>query len=410
MNEKLRSDFPLLTKNPDLIYLDSACTSLKPQQVIDSERNYYENLGACGGRSSHALGRKTTEAVDSARENVAKFVGAESGELIWTKNTTEALNIVANGFLKAIDSKKDNKKKVVTTVLEHHSLLLPFMKLRDSGKITLEILGCDKDGWIPLELWEEKIDRTTALVVTNNGNNTTGNNQSIDKITKIAHENGAFVCIDGAQGVPHHKADFKKQNFDFLCFSGHKMLGPTGIGALIAKKELIRKMGSLLVGGGTVKTVSIDNVVQMQDSTKFEAGIQNYSGIIGFSAACDYLRKIGMDKIENHETALAQELKKQLTDARVRIYGERSGEDKEKNKNHAALYSFNFENAKAHDVALMLDQNKIAVRSGFFCAQPGMEALGAKDGAVRASCYLYNTVDEVKRFGDALQKIGKLYD
>jgi len=390
-------DFPILAKNPKLVYLDSACTSLKPRQVIDAEVSYYEELGACGGRSSHALGRKTSERTEEAREKVAAFVGAEASGLVWTKNTTEGLNTVTNG----LDYSKKNR--VVTTVLEHHAVLLPLMKLRDRGKIRLEIVGCGSDGTVSAERWARAIDKETALVVTNNGTNTTGWKGNAREVAKIAHDNGALICIDGAQGVPHSRTDFKREGFDFLCFSGHKMLGPTGIGALVAKKELLDKLDPLVSGGGTVKTVTHGKIDPMDDQTRFEAGVQHYAGILGLAAACGYLKKTGMGNVEAHEKTLGAALLEQLRAAGAAVYGPQDMAA------HSALCSFNLKGGKAHDVALMLDKHNIAVRSGFFCAQPAMEALGARDGAVRASAYVYNTLDDVRKFGDALLKLGKLY-
>jgi len=391
-----RNDFPVLEKNPSLVYLDSACTSLKPKAVIEAEMSYYTELGACAGRSSHRLGIKTNQKVEEAREKVAGFVGAKAEELVWTRNTTEGLNIIANSF----DFSK--RKKVVTSVMEHHSVLLPFMRLRDNGKITLEVVNCDESGTIGTNRWAEKIDRDTALVVTHSWNNTAGTGNDTRQLAKLAHDNGALICIDGAQGVPHRRTDFRRDSLDFLCFSGHKMLGPTGIGALVAKKEHLNKLDPLLTGGGTVKTVSLEKIEPVADQTRFEAGVQHYSGMIGFGAACDYLKKLGMENVEAHEKELAKALLEQLNAAGAIVYGP-------KTDNHEALYSFNFRNAKPHDVALMLDKQDMAVRSGFFCAQPALEALGAKDGAVRASGYIYNTVEDVKKFGDTLQKLKELY-
>ena len=392
----VRKDFPLLERHPKLLYLDSACTSLKPKAVIEAEMSYYTGLGACGGRSSHRLGRKTGEMVDSAREKVAKFIRADADGLVWTRNATEALNLVAN----ALDYSK--RRKVVTTTMEHHSVLLPFMKLRDRGAIRLEMLPCDDVGKVGLDKWAAAADRETALLVTHNWNNTTGTGQDSERIAKIAHDCGALACIDGAQGVPHHKADCR--NLDFLCFSAHKMLGPTGIGALVTKKEHLRMLNPLVIGGGSVKSVSIDNVVPLDGFAGFEAGVQHYAGIAGFAAACDYLDRMGMDNVEAHEKALAEAMLKALEGAEANVLGPKTSE------RHGALFSFNFKNAKAHDVALMLDKEDIALRSGFFCAQPAMEALGAKDGAARASGYVYNNLEDVKRFGDALIRIKQLYD
>ncbi len=391
----VRADFPLLAKHPSLVYFDSACTALKPREVIDAETAYYSELGACSGRSAHGLARKTNELIDTARATVAQFVGARPEELIWTRNATEALNLVAHTLPKG--------GKVVTTNMEHHSALLPFMRLRDRGEIELNVIRADGNGEIIFEAWERAIDKKTALVVTNNGTNTTGARQDVKKIAKLAHDHGAQICIDGAQGVPHHAIDFKKADIDFLCFSGHKMLGPTGIGALVAKKEHLDKREQFLVGGGTVHTVTLEKFTILNDNSKFEAGIQNYAGIAGFKAACEYLKRLGMENVGKQETLLAEALLNELQNAHAITYGSTG------TKNKSALFSFTLKNAKPHEIALHLDKDNIAVRSGYFCAQPAMEALGAKDGAVRASLYIYNTLDEVRQFGEALQKIAMLY-
>jgi len=393
----VRKDFPLLARHPHIIYLDNACTSLKPAQVIAAESAYYTELGACAGRSAHSLARRTNEKIDEAKAKVARFVGAEPEGLVWTRNTTEGLNFVANSF----DFSK--RKKVVTTVLEHHSVLLPFMRLRDKGAIQLEVLGCDEKGAVAMGKWEKAVDKNTALVVTHNWTNSLGTGQDVKNISSRAHDNGARVCIDGAQGVPHHKTDMKKDGYDFLCFSGHKMLGPTGIGALAMKKEMVASFPQFLVGGGTVKTVKLDKIEQMPDNSRFEAGIQDYAGILGFAAACDYLKSLGMDRVEAHERALANEMLGQMKAAGATVYGPDSASA------HGALYSFNFPKGKPHDVALMLDKLNIAVRSGFFCAQPALEAIGAKDGAVRVSGYVYNTVEEIRKFGESLKGICQIY-
>jgi cysteine desulfurase/selenocysteine lyase len=389
-------DFPILAKNPKLVYLDSACTSLKPKQVIDAEMSYYTDFGACGGRSSHRLGRKVTEATEQARGKVASFVGAGSDGLIWTKNTTEGLNLLANSF----DFSK--RRKVITTVLEHHAVLLPLMKLRDEGKIELVIIPAGGDGEVSKDAWADAIDRDTALVMTNCGTNTTGRKGDAGAIARIAHDNGALICIDGAQGVPHSQVDMRKANLDFLCFSGHKMLGPTGIGVFASKKEHLKRLRPYIVGGGTVKTVSEDKADYVDDHTRFEAGIQDYAGILGLAAACDYLKRIGMENVERHEAELARAMLKELDASGAVVYGPKTAEK-------SATYAFNLPKAKAHDVALMLDRDDIAVRSGFFCAQPAMEALGAKQGAVRVSGYIYNSVEDVRRFGESLRKLAKLY-
>ena len=391
----VRKDFPALESNPGLVYLDSACTSLKPREVIEAEIDYYNRLGACGGRSSHRLGRAVSERIEESREEVARFVGAKAEELVWTRNTTEGLNIVAN----TLDYSK--RRKVVTSVMEHHSVLLPFMRLRDRGTIQLEILGCGPDGSVALEDWQSAIGKDTELVVTHSWDNTTGTGNDIRKIGRIARDAGALLCVDGAQGVPHHRTD--SRDSDFLCFSGHKMLGPTGIGALVARKELLGQMEPLMSGGGTVKTVSLEKVEKLEGQERFEAGVQHYSGMMGMAAACSYLRKLGMESVEAHERALSKEMRSALAAAGVSVLGPATEDS------HGALFSFNFKGGKPHDVSLLLDRDGIALRSGFFCAQPAMEALGAKEGAVRASAYVYNGSDDIRKLGESLKKAAALY-
>lgn len=392
----VRGDFPLLARHPKLVYLDSACTSLKPKRVIEAEASYYTEFGACAGRSSHTLGRKTNEKLEECRREVASFVNAEPEGLVWTRNATEALNLLLNSF----DFSK--KRGVVTTVLEHHAVLLPLMRLRDAGRIELEVLGCDSKGEVPPDAWREAIGKETALAVTNSGNNTTGWRQDVKAIAKVAHDAGALICVDGAQGVPHHRTDFKKDDIDFLCFSAHKMLGPTGVGAFAAKGQLLDRMEPFIVGGGIVRTLALDRAEYMQGYSRFEAGIQDYAGIMGFAEACRYLKALGMEDVEAEERRLGEGLSKALADSGAAVYGGGGA-------GYGATRSFNFSNGRPHDVALMLDKEGIAVRSGFFCAQPAMEAMGAKNGAVRASAYIYNNEDDIRRFTEALGKLGALY-
>ena len=394
---KLRADFPVL-QSSKAIYFDSACTALKPRAVIDAEAGYYAELSACAGRSHHSLAKKTEEKFEASRERVAKFAGAKPDELAFTKNTTEALNLV----VRSLDY--SSRKKVVTTPLEHHSLLLPIMEQRRRGIVSMEMLGVSPDGSIG-ESSLSIIDKSTALVAIHHTTNTTGMRAPLEKIVKAAHDAGALVLIDGAQGVPHSRVDFRKLGADFLAFSGHKMCGPTGIGCLVGKREAFEKLDTFIVGGETVETVSLQAVKWKSAPKRFEAGIQNYAGAIGLAAACDYLARIGMQNIEEHEKKMARALMDAIRSIpNSTIYG---NPDPSK---RCALASFNLKGVAPHQVALMADSlSKIALRSGVFCAQPGIEALGApKEGAVRASLYLYNTEEEVRVFAETMQKIAKL--
>jgi cysteine desulfurase/selenocysteine lyase len=395
--QKIRQDFPLLQKRK-IIYFDSACTTLKPKSVIEAERQYYEEASGCAGRSAHSLAKKTSELFESAREKVARFVNAKSGEVVWTKNATEGLNLV----IRSLHYSK--RKKIVTTPLEHHSLLLPIIEQQRRGIATMETLAATSQGEI-LEEGLGAIDKNTALVAIHHTANTTGMRPPLEKIVKAAHDNGALVLVDGAQGVPHSKTDLKKLGADFLAFSGHKMCGPTGIGCLVGKAEALDKLDTFIVGGETIETVSLQKgVVFKKAPKKIEAGIQNYAGAIGMGAACDYLGKIGMGNVEEHEKKMAKKLMEAISSVQgSEIYGSQSPEKR------SSLVSFNLKGVSAHQTALMCDSlSQIALRSGVFCAQPAMELMGAPQGAVRASLYIYNTEEEVRVFSETLGKISKL--
>ncbi len=398
LDEKLRMDFPILQKHKDIIYLDNACTTLKPKKVIDAVRAYYEEYGGCAGRSAHRLSRLVNEKAEEGRAKIADFVGAKSENVVYTKNCSEAINLVAKTF----DFSK--KKKVVGTILEHHSSMLPFEVMALDKKIELIYTKPMPDGTFDASQYSELIDRNTALVAIHHTNNTLGTKNPIAEIVKIAHENGAQIIVDAAQAVPHSQIDFKKSGVDYLAFSGHKMLGPTGIGCLIAKTEHLECMPPFLVGGDTMEEVKTDRIVWAKPPRKFEAGIQHYSGIIGLGEAADYLKKTGMRNVEQHEQELGKIAFDALDDEKnLKIYGPKESEKR------TGIFTFNIRNVAPHQVAIMLDRMKgIAVRSGVFCAQPGMEHIGACDGAVRASFYIYNTKKEVETFAEEVKKITQL--
>lgn len=394
--QKIRPDFPVLSSSK-AIYFDSACTSLKPRAVIDAEARYYSELCACAGRSHHSLARRTEEEFEQARERVAKFICAKREQLAWVKNTTEALNLVIHSL------NYSQRKKIVTTPLEHHSLLLPIMEQERRGIAKAEYLRVLPDGSIDGASLEA-IDSSTALVAVHHTTNTTGMRAPLEKIVKAAHDEGALVLVDAAQGVPHSSVDFGRLGADFIAFSGHKMCGPTGIGCLVGKKEAFEKLDTFIAGGETVESVSLQQVKWKSAPKRFEGGIQNYAGAIGLAAACDYLSKIGMRNIEEHESKMAKLLMEAINSVPgATIYGSQTAQ-------RCALVSFNLKGVAPHQVALMADSMaKIALRSGVFCAQPAMQALGAPlAGAVRASLYLYNTEEEVRIFWETLQKIAKL--
>ena len=401
--EKIRTQFPIFSKRKNFVYFDNACTTLKPRSVIEAQTRYYEEYSACAGRSVHSLSKQTEEAFEGARKKVAGFFGADADEVVWTRNATEALNLVAF----SLDF--SSKNKVVTSNMEHHSVLLPFQRLALNKKIKLEFVYADKQtGEFDSKSWLEKIDKNTRLVVTQHTSNVLGTQPPLREIVRAAHDNGALVLVDAAQGAPHHAIDFKKEGFDFAAVSAHKMCGPTGIGCLVGKRSLLEEMPPFMLGGETIESATLENCVLKKPPKKFEAGIQNYAGAIGFAAATEFLSGVGMCAVEEHERKLAKTLTEEIRSIKnVRVFG---SSDADAWKRKCGIVTFNVAGAAPHEIALMLDNLAgVCVRSGVFCAEPAMNALGAPRGAVRASLYLYNTDEEVRVFVETLKKIASAY-
>lgn len=378
---KYRKDFPILNKN--IIYFDSACMSLKPQQVIDAMNSYYYEFPACAGRSMHSLARKAEEAVSTSRKDIAKFFNAKENEIIFTRNTTEGINLIANSLIEKND-------KVLTSDKEHNSNLLPWQL-----KSKHEILFSNPDNTFNFEELNKKIKNTRLLSIVHTSN-LDGVTNPIKEIIKIAHENDVLVLIDAAQSAPHQEINVKKLGIDFLACSGHKMLGPSGIGCLYGKEDLLKSLKPFMVGGETVIDSTYTAHTFEKIPNKFEAGLQNYSGIIGFGAAVNYLKKILPD-IEEHE----QKLNKILTEnLNVNLIGPKDY------KKRSGIFSFTA-NKDHHEIALMLDSFNIKIRSGAHCVHSWFNAHNMK-GSARASLYFYNTEDECKTFVEKLNKILKL--
>ncbi len=396
--ERIRNDFPILQKKLNgkpIIYFDNACMSLKPKQVIEAMNEYYEEYPACAGRSSHKLGKKATEKYDEARKKVADFLNAKHNEIVFTKNTTESLNLVAN----AMGLKKGDI--VITTDREHNSNLVPWHLLQERKGIVHKIVMSNEDGTFDMDGLEKMMSKDVKLVSMVHTSNLDGYTIPAKDIVKIAHDCGALVMLDGAQFVPHMKTDVRKIDADFLAFSGHKMLGP-GIGVLYGKYHLLEELEPFMVGGDTVEYTTYESHKLLKPPEKFEAGLQNYAGAIGLAAAAEYLERIGMDNVEKHE----HELNKSVTEGiesidGVEIIGPKAGL-------RSGITSFNIKGMNFHDVAVMLDEMaNIAVRSGQHCVHSWFAAHGIK-GSVRASLYLYNTKGEVEIFIDNMKKIVKL--
>jgi cysteine desulfurase/selenocysteine lyase len=388
--DKIRSDFPILK---DVIYMDSASTSLTPQPVLDFMLDYYLQYNANVGRGVHRLSQMAQQRYSDAHKKVAGFIGAEEGDLIFTRNTTESINMVAQG----LNWQPNNK--IVTTLAEHHSNFLPWLRLRKQG-IPLELIKPRQDGSFEISDFERAIDPRTRLVALAHVSNVLGTKLPIEEIAQICQEEGALLLVDAAQSVPHIPLHVKKLGCDFLCFSGHKMLGPKGTGVLWTRQ----KLQPLLVGGGMVEDVSANGFEPKGGYEGFEAGTPNISGGIGLGKAVDYLVEAGMQDIADHEARLAGRFVDGLEGIKgVEVYGPGNSRDR------SGIVSFNVKGLMPHEVALMLDQvANIMVRSGHHCCIPLMKHMGLADGTVRASLYLYNTTEEVDLLLETVEEMAKM--
>ncbi len=390
---EIKTDFPILK---DIIYMDSASTSLTPEPVLNAVSKYYREYNANVGRGVHRLSQIASQKYKDAHRKVADFIGANEGEVIFTKNTTEAINTVASGL------KWKTGDKVVTTLLEHHSNFLPWLRLKSFG-VALDIVKPDKNGKFNVLDFEEMIDDKTRLVAVTHVSNVLGTITPIEEISAICKKKNALLLVDGAQSVPHIHVDVRKLGCNFLCFSGHKMLGPTGTGILWMKEDFFDRLEPLSFGGGMIDDVSLNGYELTKSYERFEGGTPNIAGVIGFGRAIDYLKKIGMDKIKDHEAKLTERLLEGLLEIRrVEIYGSLNS------KERIGLVSFNIKDLNPHDVALMLDEaSNIMVRSGHHCCMPMIKYFGLKEGVVRVSLYLYNTEEEVDTFLETVKEIAK---
>jgi len=399
---KIRQGFPILKQKvhgKPLIYLDNAATSQKPQQVIDALINYYKNYNANIHRGVHRLSEIATEEHEAVRARVANFISAKSPkEIIFTRNTTEAINIVAYSFGTAL-KKGDN---IISTVMEHHSNIVPWQMLKKRG-VELRFVDIDDEGKLRTEEYDELIDENTKIVAVTQASNVLGTINDIRKIVKIAHDAGALIVVDGAQSTPHMPVDVQKLDCDFFAFSGHKMLGPTGIGVLYGKRQLLEQMQPFLRGGDMIKEVHLEETTFNDLPYKFEAGTPNVADTIAFGAAIDYLQDLGMTSVRRHEIQLTRYALDVLNEIKgMKIYGPQDPKEK------AGVISFNLADIHSHDVATIVDEEGIAIRSGHNCAMPLMKRLGCESVA-RASFYIYNTEDEIDKLKSALEKVKKVF-
>ena len=398
--EKIRRDFPALQQTINgkpIIYFDNACVSLKPRQVIEAMNEYYEKYPACAGRSIHKLGSKVTEKYHEAREVIAKFINAKTKEIIFTRNTTEGINLVAHSLnLKRGDI-------VLTTDKEHNSNLLPWQVLSKTVGIQHKIVFSKKDMTFDLEAFEKMMDKNVKVVSVVHTSNLDGYTTPAEKIIKIAHDFGALAMLDAAQSIPYKPVDVKRLGVDFLAFSGHKMLGPSGTGVLFGKYHLLEELNPFLVGGDTVESSTYNSHVLLKPPERFEAGLQNYAGAIGLAEAARYLERTGKENIEKHEIELNKFITKELFSLDgINIIGPPSAELR------GGIISFNIEGIGFHDIAVMLDEMaNIMIRSGQHCVHSWFNA-NKIEGSARASLYLYNTKEEAQIFIDKIKEIVKL--
>ena len=385
--DKIKEDFPIFTERPELSYLDSAATSQKPEKVINAVEEFYRKNNSNIGRGLYDLANDATQAYEGSREKVADFINAEKDEIVFVRNTTEGENLLASSL--------EFEGEIVLSEMAHHSEQLPW---REKTEKNTEYLKTE-NGKISVKDAEKKINEDTGLVVISHISNVFGVENPVDEIIEIAHKNEALVVLDCAQSAPHMNLDVKELNADFITFSGHKMLGPSGIGILYGKIELLEETGPYQVGGGMVKSVEKDSVRYEDPPQKFEAGTPNISGAIGLKAAIEYLEEIGLEDIHEHDLRISEKIREGLEDIdSIKVL---SPED-------SILASFYSETVHSHDLAEVLNQKGVAVRAGNHCAQPQHQDLDLA-GTVRASPYLYNTEEDVEKLLEAVREAQNIF-
>lgn len=401
--EEIRKQFPILHQEVNghpLVYLDSAATSQKPRSVIEAVKRYYELDNSNVHRGVHTLGSRATEAYEGARERVARFLNAPSAEqIIFTRGTTTALNLVASGYAPSVLQEGD---EIVITPMEHHSNLIPWQQAAKRSGAVLKYIPLQPDGTISLADVEKTITGRTKIVSVMYVSNVLGVINPIREITEIAHRHGAVMVVDGAQSTPHMRIDVQALDCDFYAFSGHKMCGPTGIGALYGRRSLLENMEPIEFGGEMIDFVDLYESTWKDIPWRFEAGTPIIAGAVGLAAAIDFLEEIGLDNIDRHEKELAAYAYSKLSEIDgITIYGPREG--------RVGLITFNLDDVHPHDVATVLDSEGIAVRAGHHCCQPLMRWLDVTATA-RASFYLYNTEQDVDRLAASLLRTKEFFD
>ena len=404
--QKLRQDFPILNRKihgKPLVYLDNAATTQKPRSVIEALSHYYETTNANIHRGVHTLSEEATDQYEAVREKVARFINApdhDPSQILFTRNATEAINLAARAWGGANLTQGD---EILLTVMEHHSNLIPwYLIAKEKGAKTI-FVDINDDGCLGMEEYRKKLGPRTKIVALTQVSNVLGTINPVKEIVKLAHEAGAVILVDGAQSIPHMPVDAQELDADFLAFSAHKMLGPTGVGVLYGRRSLLEKMPPFLGGGEMISKVVLGSAEWNELPWKYEAGTPNIADVIAFGAAIDYLESVGMSEIRQHEKELVSYGLKALTRiGDIMIYGPTSTQD------HAGVISFNLGSLHPHDVSQVLDRCGIAIRAGHHCAQPLMRRLGVV-ATTRVSFYLYNHAQEIDALVEGLKEAEKFF-
>lgn len=400
--EDIRQDFPILQRDVygrPLVYLDNAATTQKPRSVVEAIANEYFSTNANVHRGVHFLSQKATDLHEAARERVRQFINARStAEVLFTRGTTESLNLVASSFGEAFLKEGD---EVIVSVMEHHSDIVPWQLLRERKGIVIRVIPMDDSGRLDLEAYERLFSERTRLVCVAHVSNVLGTVNPVKKMAATAHAHGAYMLVDGAQSIPHFKVDVQDLDCDFLTFSGHKIYGPTGIGVLYGRESLLEKMPPYQGGGEMIARVTFEHTTYERLPYKFEAGTPDYVGTHALAAAIDYVETLGMDEIAAHEHRLTQYAMERLGAIKdMHLYGTTPDKD--------AVVAFNVGNIHPLDLGTLLDRLGIAIRTGHHCAQPLMQRCGV-EGMARASFALYNTMDEIDRLAEGIERVSKMF-
>jgi cysteine desulfurase/selenocysteine lyase len=402
---EIRKDFPILerkVRGRPLVYLDNAATTQKPRSVIDALVHYYEHYNANIHRGLHTLAEEATAAYEESRLKVGAFINAPNAEqeIIFTRNATESINLVANAWGRKFLQPGD---EIVFTAMEHHSNLVPWQLIALGTGAKIRFIEIDNSGHLNLEDAKAKINERTKIVALAQMSNVLGTINPVAEIAELAHKHGAIVLVDGAQSVPHMPVDVQALGIDFLAFSSHKMLGPTGVGVLWGRRDLLQAMDPFLGGGEMIKRVTYEQSTYADLPHKFEAGTPNIADVIAFGAAIDYLQGLGMDAVRDHEIAITQYAIDRLsTVPGVTLYGPLDAAEK------GGAVAFNYGDLHPHDLSQVLDQHGVAIRAGHHCAQPLMRRLDVVATA-RASFYIYNREEEVEALIDAMRSADRIF-